>query len=473
LQLKKKKRAGQIRENLAMFSASLLAATIAPAANEAKAQYNDSGYNNDIFGPGIAYSEVDSALLVYQEPGGRVQAIEPATDLTAHGAGGQQLTLGLAFDAVSGATPNGAVPANQTQTFVTPLRAQGSTVTVTSASGGSTVIHLPPSSGDIASAALGRQYTVAPNALPMDRGFRDHRIGFNFGLSFPLGGISNVGFGGGYSIERDYRAITANARIAQNFNGDDTTISLSLNTELDSSFPYGGVPTPLTPMIPDWKTPSSRGKTQLGLVLGLTEVMTRRWLMQLDYSVDMQSGYQNDPYRIISVVDPVSGEPTSYLYENRPGNRRSQSLFWDNKLDYGPAVTDLSLRYFTDNWGVTSKTAELSERIRLARWAYVEPSARWYQQSAANFFDNYLVGGQALPAFASSDPRLGKFTAITYGAKVGFNLTGRTEFYVRGGYYQQTGDGHPADAIGQLKQQNLFAGTNAAFVFLGYNWDFH
>ena len=33
---------------------------------------------NDNFGPGIAYSELDSALLVYQEAGGRVQAIEPA-----------------------------------------------------------------------------------------------------------------------------------------------------------------------------------------------------------------------------------------------------------------------------------------------------------------------------------------------------------------------------------------------------------
>ena len=31
----------------------------------------------DNFGPGIAYSEFDSALLIYQEAGGRVQAIEP------------------------------------------------------------------------------------------------------------------------------------------------------------------------------------------------------------------------------------------------------------------------------------------------------------------------------------------------------------------------------------------------------------
>ncbi|MGZ5988674.1 MAG: DUF3570 domain-containing protein, partial [Rhizomicrobium sp.] len=69
--------------------------------------------------------------------------------------------------------------------------------------------------------------------------------------------------------------------------------------------------------------------------------------------------------------------------------------------------------------------------------------------------------------------RLEAFTSLTYGVKLGFNLTGRTELYFRGGYYQQTGNGHPAGAIGQLATQNLFAGTNAAFGFVGYTWDFH
>ena len=81
--------------------------------------------------------------------------------------------------------------------FVTPLKAVGSTATVTSASGGSTVIHLPPTPGQVASAALGRQYTVPANTLPVDKGFRDHRGAATLGWSQPLGGITEVGFGGG------------------------------------------------------------------------------------------------------------------------------------------------------------------------------------------------------------------------------------------------------------------------------------
>ena len=480
MQLKKKKRSGRIRERLAAVSASLLAATTAASSDKAVAQQEyygpDYGFENNNFGPGIAYSELDTALLVYKESGGRVQAIEPATDLTVHGPDGQELTFGLIADAVSGATPNGAVPSDMTQTFVTPVKVRGAssgggTTTVTSASGGSTIIHLPTTPGQVTTVA--RQYTVAANLLPMDKGFHDHRLAFNVGYAQPMGGISLVGFGGGYSQEQDYRAFTGNIRVVQNFNSDNTTVSLALNTELDSSFPYGGVPTPLTAMSGTWKTPSSRSKTQTGFVLGLTQVMTRRWLMELDYSYDAQHGYMNDPYRIISVVAPTSGEPTGYLYENRPNKRTSQSLFWDNKLDLDPAVTDLSLRYFKDSWGITSKTVELSERLNLSKSYYLEPSARWYQQSSATFFHSFLVGGQPLPVYASSDTRLEKFTSLTYGVKFGIQLSGRTEFYVRGGYYQQTGDGHPADAFGQLSQQNLFAGSKAAFVFIGYNWDFH
>lgn len=467
------KRRGKIIPKLGALSASLIAASVAAGVERAGAQDYDAqtwqskyGQKNDDFGPGISYSQLDAALLVYAEKGGRITALEPTLNLAVHGPKDQLLNLELTADAVSGATPNGAVKADVLQTFVTPTKAAGSSYSVTSASGGSTIVHVP------GQPAI-RQYTVSSGLLPMDKGFKDHRAAISLAYSQPVGWLSQFGGGVGYSQETDYRSITGNLHAAKTFNSNNTTLSLSLDTEYDTSSPFGGLPAPFAVMNGAWKSPSSKSKTQLGLVVGLTQVMTRHWLMQLNYAYDNQSGYQNDPYRILSVVDPASGEPNQYLYENRPNKRVSQSLFWDNKLIFGPAITDLSLRYFKDSWGITSKTAELSERLDLASWLYVEPSARWYQQTAANFFHYYLVGGQSQPDFASSDTRLGKFTSITYGAKIGFALSGRTELYLRGGYYQQTGDGHPAGAIGQLKNQDLFSGTKAMFAFVGYTWDFH
>ena len=208
-------------------------------------------------------------------------------------------------------------------------------------------------------------------------------------------------------------------------------------------------------------------------MVGLTEVMSRNWLTSLTYSFDSQKGYETDPYRVISLVDPTSGEPTSSLYESRPDSRRTQSLFWDNKIAAGPTVTELSYRYFRDSWGIASHTVEVSERINLASRWYVEPNARYYHQGAADFYQAYLVSGAALPAYASSDSRLGNFDAITYGLKIGFRLSGRAEIYLRGDYYDQSGDGHPAGAIGQLRNQNLFQGVKASIVQMGYQWKFH
>jgi hypothetical protein len=474
LQLRKRK-AGRIKRALSAFSTTLLVAAAQGHEDGAAAQdfYGLDRQGRDNFGPGIAYSEIDSALLIYQESGGRVQAIEPSASLTVHGPVGQQLSLSAIADSVSGATPNGAVPSDLPQNFVTPLRAVGSTTTVTSASGGSTVIQLPPTPGQIAAAALGRQYTVAPNTLPVDKGFHDHRAAVSAGWSQALGPISEAGVNVGYSQEEDYRSITLGGRLAKNLNGDNTTVSLDLNGEFDSSFPFGGIPTPLSVMNAQFKPQASRDKTQLGFVLGLTQVMTRNWLTSINYAFDSQKGYETDPYRVISLVDPGSGEPISALYESRPGSRQTQSVYWDNKLMTGPLLTEVSLRYFHDSWGISSETAELSERINLGRAWYIEPNGRLYHQTAANFYHPYLVSGTTLPAFASSDSRLSRFDAVTYGVKLGVHISGRTELYLRGDYYAQMGQHHPADAIGQLRNQNLFQGANAAIIQAGLQWKFH
>jgi hypothetical protein len=200
--------------------------------------------------------------------------------------------------------------------------------------------------------------------------------------------------------------------------------------------------------------------------------MTRNWLVQLNYSYGLSNGYQNDPYRILSVVDPVSGEPMSYLYEGRPGSRARQSVYLDNKVALGWNTVEVSGRYFWDDWGIKSETVDVSDRIALGSAIYVQPHVRWYRQTAARFFQYYLVGGQPLPQYASSDTRLGKFNAWTFGGTLGFKVFSSSEVYIRGEYYEQLGNGHPAGAIGQLAHQNLFGGVKATSIMVGYSYGF-
>ena len=70
----KKARAGRIRHALSAISATLLVAAASGYEDEAVAQdfYGLNKNHDDNFGPGIAYYQLDAALLVYQEAGGRV-----------------------------------------------------------------------------------------------------------------------------------------------------------------------------------------------------------------------------------------------------------------------------------------------------------------------------------------------------------------------------------------------------------------
>ena len=62
---------------------------------------------------------VDSALAYYHE-NGRIQAVEPVVDVAKVFANGQSLNFNATFDALSGASPNGALPSRSAQTFASP-----------------------------------------------------------------------------------------------------------------------------------------------------------------------------------------------------------------------------------------------------------------------------------------------------------------------------------------------------------------
>ena len=116
----------------------------------------------------------------------------------------------------------------------------------------------------------------------------------------------------------------------------------------------------------------------------------------------------------------------------------------------------------------------------MVSWLYVEPLARYYSQTAANFFRDYLIAGQPLPAFASSDSRLGKFQAQTYGLKVGIPITGHSEFdipssevYFQVQDYKQTGSAQPGGVVPGLAHENFFSGVQAVSVFAGWTMAFY
>jgi hypothetical protein len=324
--------------------------------------------------------------------------------------------------------------------------------------------------------------------LPLDDTFEDTRVAADVSWTQPLGRLTTLDVGGGASYEYDYRHLGINANIAREFNKRNTTLSAGLAFGADSVDPVGGVPTPFAALAAAGGEPddedraaaldddegggdddgegggggASESKNVTDALLGVTQVIGPRTLLQLNYSFSDATGYLNDPYKLLSVVDPVTGELVSdatgdsglYLFEKRPDARTKQSLFGVIKQDLGGHVLEASYRYMTDDWGIDSQTLDLHVHFAMGEGRYLQPHLRYYTQGAADFYRTVLFDGEPLPEFASADYRLAAFDGVTLGFKYGWPSK-LGDWSLRAEVYQQTGQASPGSDVGVLRDLNL------------------
>ncbi len=390
-------------------------------------------------------TEVKTAILGYNEPD-RVKAFEAIIDGKHDFANGKIFNFRFVYDALTGASATGAAPASFTQTFTRPS-GEGS-------------------------------YQVAPGETPLDDTFRDTRLALSAGLTMPLNRVTNFSFGLYGSGEYDYTSLGANASLTRDFNQRNTTVALRGAFFDDSISPEGGRPVPFSAMpdegIQKSKLPGDGSKSVMDLGLGVTQVINRSTVVHLNYTYSDVSDYQTDPFKMLSVVDPVTGDPRgadSYLYESRPDARTKHVFFGRVAKHLGRDIVHLSYRYFTDDWGINSHTLDLTYRWNFGGGKYLKPHLRYYDQAAADFYQGFLVDGEALPQHASADYRLGDMQAVTYGLTHGRIVGDGHELTLRLEYYVQSGESHPAEAIGVLKDFDLFPTVDALIFQVGYTFN--
>jgi hypothetical protein len=427
---------GTARKRLMAASCALLGAGAA-RSQETHMAPPDSGLLEDW--------SVDSALAYYHEDG-RIQAIEPVVDVAKVFADGQALNFNVTFDALSGASPNGALTSRTAQTFASP------------------------------SGKTQHRYTTAAGQLPVDPDYKDDRIAVGGNWTVPFTRTDQVSIGGKLSGEDDFFSATVNASIAHDFNEKNTTVSFGVDNEFDSIHPIGGAPVPGSDYELAEKQTGGKTKDGVGVLLGVTQVMTQNWLSEFNISIDRFHGYLNDPYKITSIVNSAGGT-AGYEYENRPDQRMRKSAYWENRVGWSSQVsTALSLRYMSDDWGVRSDTAQLHLRWTFSnRDRYIEPTIRWYRQTAADFYMPFILNTEKpTTGYQSSDSRLGAFHALTYGVKYAQKLPGlgsrpESEISIRAEYYQQTFDERVPVPAG-LQGLDLYPGLKAVLVQIGWRF---
>jgi hypothetical protein len=345
--------------------------------------------------------ELDSSALYYSEADDRVNVVKLVAGVGGDVTDRDRVSILMVLDTMSGSTPSGAVKTSG-----------GSNTTTGASGGGGTAV----TDGD--ASALSK--------------FDDTRLGNSLSWIHQHDNNWTVNYNGAVSIENDYRSFSAAITVDKETANKDYRFTVGLAGTYDEIFRVGAgsTPVPLT-QIADNEFAGEGEKNTTDLILGLTHVINRRTVAQVNLAFSLSQGYLTDPYKVFSVVDIGTGLPIddSSYYESRPGDRQRASItlqlnhqtFPSNNIVHG------AYRYYSDDWGVDSHTLDFDYRITFENTSYLEPSIRLYTQTRADFYQNqFYVDNVAgldpttlFPEYISADYRLDDMDSVTPGIRYG------------------------------------------------------
>ncbi len=345
--------------------------------------------------------EIDNSFLYYSEADDRVSVVKFVAAVGGDVTDRDRVNIQLVLDTMSGSTPSGAV------------KTSGGGDTVSGASGG------------------GGTGVSDPNANAL-AGFDDTRLANSLTWTHAHENNWSIDYNAAVSIENDYRSFSGAVTVNKETAKKDYLFSLGMASSHDEIFRVGAgnTPVPLT-QIADNQVAGEGERDTIDLIAGVTHVINRRTISQLNLAYSVSNGYHSDPYKVFSVVDRDSNQPVadSSYYEKRPGDRKRTSLTFKMNHQLYPSNNLIhgSYRYYTDDWGVKSHTFDFNYRFNLVNTNYIEPRIRIYQQGKADFYQNQFFVDDAgasdpsvnFPKFISADYRLDDMVSVTTGVRYG------------------------------------------------------
>jgi hypothetical protein len=253
-----------------------------------------------------------------------------------------------------------------------------------------------------------------------------------------------LGLGGGYSKENDYTAMSFGFDGERHFNEKNTTLSGGFGLSIDELTPTDAEIYPTRPEL--------KHKQSYSAFMGLSQVMSRRFILQGNFTYNMHFGYLSDPYKEVKLVGAVN----DLLGDFRPNMRQQFALGLRGNLHLEEieATIHSSYQYYRDTWGINSHSFELSWYQTFGDSLQITPTVRYYSQGGADFYVPYLKKNASFvqPDDFSSDYRLSPYGSISFGVK-GIHL------HTPGGA-MSSGVGAPGRA--QIRRAATCASTSAS-----------
>ena len=211
------------------------------------------------------------------------------------------------------------------------------------------------------------------------------------------------------SEENDYDANTIGFNIARDMFGDLTTVSLGYRRSRDTVGKRDQ---------PDF----SEHVRRQNYALGLSQILTRNLVVNLNWETITDEGYLNNPYRSVRYLDSSSPIGYSYQPEVYPNTRDSNAvaLRANYYLPYRAAL-HAEYRFYTDSWGIRANNYEIGyTHPTRDRWTF-DLTYRRYGQTQADFYSDLFPQIDA-QNFLARDKELSTFTDHAIGVTASYEL---------------------------------------------------
>ncbi len=228
--------------------------------------------------------------------------------------------------------------------------------------------------------------------------YRETRRAGDFSLQTVVRDAS-ITFGMSTSREPDYVANGVSLDIAQDFFGGMSTLNLGFTRGADK---VGSKTRGFFDDAHHWQ-----------YRLGLTQVLSPRWMASANLEVVSDAGFLGSPYRVARVFGAA-------VAERVPRTRTSRALQLRAVGDLGSRdAVRLEYRHFWDTWEIRANTVEAGySRYFGERWL-VDTSLRWHGQSKALF---YTDNASAETLYLTRNRQLGTAANVGWQSRVTYSL---------------------------------------------------
>ncbi len=182
-----------------------------------------------------------------------------------------------------------------------------------------------------------------------------------------------------------------------------------------------------------------KGRNTFSASLGFSQILSKRAQFSLSLDIVYQQGWLANPMQRVYFADKANyyiGNASSIPVYTSPENTNVFHLADDiERLPDTRFKTPIGVRfnyfinefltvrtyyrYYFDDWGVTSHTANIELPIKLGSKFTIYPSYRYYTQTAADYFAPYNEN-LSTDEFYTSDYDLSEFSANQYGFGISY-----------------------------------------------------